>query len=176
MTKEQRIRRLKSAGRPPKPDIHKIARSERIEQAAKNTETQRNERLLKYPWYAEYRDLCERFGWKQAAYIAWRASPKMERQPATEEEMAEVLEYKSSRTFRQWRANTPEIDRAIAEMQAAPLIQHRRDIYEALVKSALIVGKNGHYDRKLALEMLGELGEGDGGEAAVDWWEAAEDE
>jgi len=42
-------------------------------------------------------------------------------------------------------------------MQASPLIDHRRDIYEALVESAVLEGSQGHQDRKLALQLLGDF-------------------
>lgn len=112
--------------------------------------------LTHYSWYNEYVELTKRYRWQVAAYIAWCASPAVGREPKTQQELAVVLGYKTDRTLRLWKEQDPTIEETIAVLQAAPLWGHRRDIYEALVRSALLEGSAGHSDRKLALELLGD--------------------
>lgn len=116
------------------------------------------ERLAQFPWWQEYQELIALgWDWRKAVYIAWAASPAKDRQPETQELLAtEVLGLKSDRTIRQWRAKYPEIDEMTAALQAAPLLKHRRDIFEALTASAMNPDFRHHRDRKLALEMLGD--------------------
>ena len=79
------------------------------------------------------------------------------RWPETQAELAEkVLGLSSPRQISEWRKNDPRIDDAITMLQAAPLHEHRADIYKALVTVATDPDYKGHSDRKLALEMLGD--------------------
>lgn len=95
--------------------------------------------------------------WRVAAYIAWAASPKNNRKPKTQEELAiQVLGLTSDRQIGTWRAKNPEINETIALLQAAPLFEHRADIYQALIDSATKPDYKSHQDRKLALELLGD--------------------
>lgn len=95
--------------------------------------------------------------WRVAAYIAWAASPKQERQPKNQQEFAtSMLGLTSDRVIATWRKKNPAIDEVIALLQVAPLFEHRRDIYDALIKSATSPDYKSHPDRKLALEMLGD--------------------
>jgi len=109
-------------------------------------------------WFSHYLKLRELgFSWRIACYIAWAASPKRERWPKTQEELAtEVLGLASARQISEWRRKYPKIDDAIALIQAAPLWEHRADIYAALVEVATDADYKNHPDRKLALEMLGD--------------------
>ena len=109
-------------------------------------------------WLAHYFKLREmQFSWRVACYIAWAASPKAARWPETQADLAEkVLGLSSPRQITEWRKNDPRIDDAIAMLQAAPLWEHRADIYEALVEVAADPDYKGHSDRKLALELLGD--------------------
>jgi len=108
-------------------------------------------------WFEHFLKLREWFSWRIACYIAWAASPKQERWPKTQEDLArEVLGLASSRQISEWRKKYPKIDDAIALIQAAPLWEHRADIYEALVAVATSHDYKGHSDRKLALELLGD--------------------
>lgn len=109
--------------------------------------------LSGYGWYQEYVELSQRFAWRLAAYIAWAASPVKGRAPATQQELAQALGLKTDRTIRQWKEKDPTIDQEIEALQAAPLWQHRRDLYDALVKAAT----DGDVPAlKLALEMTGD--------------------
>lgn len=115
--------------------------------------------MEKFPWWQDYRELIRRgWDWRKAVLIAWEASPvKTDRVPATQEELAvTVLGLTSDRVIAKWRRQQPEIDDEIVRMQAAPLLRHRRDIYDALATSASDPDPKSHQDRKLALELLGD--------------------
>ena len=114
------------------------------------------EALTGYDWYGEYVELTQRHAWRVAAYIAWAASPAVGRKPATQLELAQAIGLKTDRTIRQWKEKEPGIEAEIKRVQAGPLLRHRRDLYEALMKSALLEGSGGHADRRLALEMMGD--------------------
>jgi hypothetical protein len=109
-------------------------------------------------WAHEYRDLREAgWPWRVAAYIAWSASPRADRQPPTQLELAQdVLGLRSDRTIRKWRAKNPAIDAAVGLLQAKALFEHRADILAALITAAKDPSYRTHPDRKLALEMLGD--------------------
>lgn len=159
MSREQRIRRIKAAGKRPAPKLPEPlswddSRSEKIPSDAKSAEIGQGV-LVSFDWYAEYEELAQRFSWRIAAYIAWYSSPRVGRRPATQMEFAQLIGLKSDRIIRKWRNEQPEIEQEIKRVQASPLVDHRRDIYEALVRGALDQEK-GHQDRKLALELLGD--------------------
>lgn len=109
-------------------------------------------------WFGYYLKLRQiGFSWRVSTYIAWAASPKIGRWPETQAELAEkVLGLTSPRQITEWRKKDPRIDDAITMMQAAPLHEHRADIYNALVAVATDPDYKGHSDRKLALELLGD--------------------
>lgn len=110
-----------------------------------------------YDWHGEYLILKERYPDKRvAAYIAWAAAPVVKRQPGKLIDLARLLGLKTDRTIRQWREKDETIDQTVKELQTAPLAHYRRDIYQALIASALLEGSGGHADRRLALEMLGD--------------------
>lgn len=111
--------------------------------------------LREFDWFAEYEELSAKFSWRIAAYIAWSSSPRVYRKPRTQVDLAQLLGLKSDRTIRKWVEDKPEILAEIKRLQASPLVAHRRDIYDALVKGALDV-ERGHQDRKLALELMGD--------------------
>lgn len=100
-------------------------------------------RLLDYGW-----------PWRVAAYIAWASSPKMRRYPRTQEELAvNVLGLTSDRQISTWRRKNSAIDETIGLMQAAPLMDHRRDAFEALAESASDPSHHGAQDRKTFFTM-----------------------
>ena len=109
-------------------------------------------------WMEEYLQLREAgWPWRVAAYIAWAASPRKKRFPKTQQLLAtEVLGLNSDRVIGTWRSKNPAIDECVALLQAAPLLQHRRDILEALIASASDPSYRNHQDRKMALSMLGD--------------------
>lgn len=111
-----------------------------------------------FVWWQDYRELRELgWDWRKAAFIAWAASPIATREPATQDELAvQVLGLSSDRVIRKWRIKFPEMDDQIAVMQAAPLLRHRRDVFDALAESAATKDYHNHADRKLFLEMTGD--------------------
>lgn len=116
------------------------------------------EAQARFDWWRDYLELTERgWDWRKAVFIAWSASPANKRSPATQNELAtQVLGLTSDRVLRKWRAEQPEIEQEIVRMQAAPLLRHRRDIFDALVASAKDPDPKSHQDRKLALELMGD--------------------
>jgi hypothetical protein len=109
-------------------------------------------------WYEDYLRLrAGGWPWRQAAYIAWASSPKVNRQPRTMDELArEHLGLTSDRAISTWRRRNPLIDEMVAQLQAAPLWEHRAEIYRALLAVAVRPEYKSHNDRKLALELLGD--------------------
>jgi len=115
-------------------------------------------KLEEFAWWQDYRELVRRgWDWRKAVYIAWAASPAKNRLPASQDELAtQVLGLTSDRVIAKWRKSQPEMDDEITRMQAAPLLLHRRDVYDALVASATDPDPKSHQDRKLALELMGD--------------------
>lgn len=115
-------------------------------------------------WWSDFLSIREAFphfkNWRVWVYIAWAGQPAAGRDPRTVEELAENILGCTSRVVRKWRAadwgDKPGVDDAVAWVQAAPLLAHRRDIYEALVTVAKSPDPKAHQDRKLALEMMGD--------------------
>jgi hypothetical protein len=109
-------------------------------------------------WMETYLKLREAgWPWRVAVFIAWAASPRNGRWPRNQEELAtQVLGLTSDRQIGKWRARNPAINETITLLQAAPLFEHRADIYEALIKSASTPDYKNKPDRQLALEMLGD--------------------
>lgn len=105
----------------------------------------------------EYRALRdEGWPWRQAAYIAWAATPKP-RNPKTQDELAtQILGLSSDRAINIWRKKNPMIDERVAVLQGAQLWDYRAEILRALVANAVKPDYKTHNDRKLALEMLGD--------------------
>ena len=111
-----------------------------------------------FPWWQDYQELMQRgWDWRKAICIAWRASPASQRVPETQDELAKnVLGLTSDRVIAKWFKQNPEMDQEVVRMQAAPLLRHRRDIYDALVTVATMLDPKAHPDRKLALELMGD--------------------
>ena len=109
-------------------------------------------------WHEDYWRLRNQgWPWRVAAYIAWAASPKHERKPKTQDDLAKnILGLTSDRLIATWRKKNPAIDEVIGLLQAAPLFSHRADIYKALISSATDPNYKNHPDRKLALELIGD--------------------
>lgn len=111
-----------------------------------------------FHWKDEYLSLRNGgWPWRQAAYIAWAASPKGNREPKTQDELAsKVLGLTSDRAISTWRKKNPMIDEMVALLQSAPLWEYRAEIYQALVTNASQADYKTHNDRKLALELMGD--------------------
>lgn len=86
------------------------------------------------PWILDYIRLEALFpSWRIACYVAWEASPKIERWPSTLEELAtRVLGLTSARQIYVWRKKFPHIQDAISMLQAAPLWESRAEDFRIL--------------------------------------------
>lgn len=109
-------------------------------------------------WLDEYREMVKGgWPWRVAAYIAWASSPRVGREPKTQDELARIhLGLTSDRAISTWRKRNPAIDEVVRIMQAAPLFKHRAEIFTALVTVAVKPEYKSHNDRKLALELMGD--------------------
>jgi len=109
-------------------------------------------------WYETYQELVNsKWPWRVACYVAWASSPKRDRWPKTQAELAtEVLGLTSDRAIHNWRQKSPDIDAAISLLQSAPMLEHRADVFAALVESASNPDHRSNPDRKLFYEMTGD--------------------
>lgn len=105
-------------------------------------------------WMVDYHLLrAEGWPWRVAAYIAWASMPRGKRWPGTLQELAGQLGLRSARTIHKWRKKNGAIDERVKVGLVEPLMEHRGDVLEALVRSATKVDHKNHPDRKLFLEM-----------------------
>ena len=100
--------------------------------------------------------LRHRWDWRKALYIAWSVVPRSERQPKTEQELAQLMRLASTRVFRAWKAKDPEIEERIVKLPKQLLTSHTADVYDALVTVATQPIPGAYQDRKLFLELVGE--------------------
>lgn len=100
--------------------------------------------------------IAPRWDWRKALYIAWSVVPKAKRVPATEGELATLLNLKNTRTIRQWKQRFPEIEQRIAELPKQLLMTHLSEVYDTLVTVATMPIPAAHPDRRLYLELVGE--------------------
>lgn len=116
-------------------------------------------------WLDDYVELCGGgWPWRVAAYIAWASTPKMAREPRSQEDLARVhMGLSSDRVISTWRAKNPMIDQMVHKLQGSPLWKHRSEIITAMVAVAVKPDAKSHQDRKMALKMMGDL-DGDGDE------------
>lgn len=135
----------------------KILEKQQIEDAAKAA-GQEQRPTVKSDWTEDYLRLRETgWNWRVAAYIAWASSPKRDRWPKSVEELAtEVLGLTGPRAIYTWRKRNKSIDEVVSLMQAAPLLEHRRDVITALIMAASDPDHRSNPDRKLLLEMTGD--------------------
>ena len=138
--------------------ISEAARLAFEELTTNNTNKHELEPVASLPgWLGDYLKLREMgWPWRVAAYIAWAASPRIGRWPKSLAELADkVLGLRSPRVIYTWREKYPSINSVVAVMQAAPLLEHKRDVIEALVQMASDPDYKTFNDRKLFLEMVG---------------------
>jgi len=105
--------------------------------------------------YRELRD--EGWPWRQAAYIAWAATPKP-RKPDTQEKLArEVLGLTSDRAINMWRKKNPMIDERVAILLQHDFFDWRSTHIRALNEGASQAGADYKFFNhlKLALEIHG---------------------
>lgn len=109
-------------------------------------------------WLEDYNELIRGgWPWRVAAYIAWAATPRLAREPRTQDELAKIhLGLTSDRVIATWRRRNPAIDETVRLLQASPLFKHRAEIFTALVAVAMKPEYKSHNDRKLAFELMGD--------------------
>jgi hypothetical protein len=110
-------------------------------------------------WFEEFRNLWDGgWPWRQAVYIAWASTPRVGRQPNSQDELAKtLLGLTTDRAISTWRKRNPAIDEMIAVLQSAPLLKHRADYFQALDVGARQAGSDYKFFNhlKLTLEILG---------------------
>lgn len=109
-----------------------------------------------------FRLMAQGWDWRKAVYIAWLATPKRLRRPATQQELAvECLNLTSQRIFSNWRTDKswPIEETAFKlarERATAPGPERLAAVVQALYETGAMVGREGAADRKLILvDMLG---------------------
>lgn len=78
----------------------------------------------------------KRHWYRKAAYIAWDASPRSERQPATIEEFADVFGI-TRQTIYGWRVDSPEIDQLVARLRYVVLDKYLADVDWITIRQAI---------------------------------------
>jgi hypothetical protein len=132
---------------------------ERLEAARHALEALRNEKGSP-AWLEDVFALMDS-GWpfRQATYMAWASSPKLNREPKTQDELArKYLGLNSDRAISTWRKKNPNIDTVIGILQSAPLWESRADDFKALADGAAKAGEDYKFFNhlKLAMEMRGD--------------------
>ncbi len=111
-------------------------------------------------WIRDYHELRNQgWPWRQAAYIAWASTPKKDRVPENQDELAQqFLGLNSDRAIATWRKRNPAILEVIALKQSAPLYEWRADHFKALVEGAAKAGEDYKFFNhlKLVMEMRGD--------------------
>lgn len=89
-------------------------------------------------WMEDYARLRDGgWDWRVAAYIAWASSPKTDREPKTQDELARNhLGLTSDRAISTWRKKNPAIDEMVAILQSAGTWEFRADQFDALNEGA----------------------------------------
>lgn len=97
--------------------------------------------------------------WQKAAFMAWRAAPRRQRQPATQQELAELLGYNSDKVFRIWlqkRDQGPLMERIINESRQTVFKLNLADVDHVTIERATAVDST-VAERKLFYELLDRL-------------------
>jgi len=107
-------------------------------------------------WMAVYWWLREQgWSWRKATYMAWEASPRVNRWPGTVEELAtDVLGLTSARQIYKWREN-PTLLETIAQLKISPLMAHLPEVWAAFLKVAKTSDYKSIPAMKMAFEMAG---------------------
>ncbi len=103
-------------------------------------------------WSRDYLDLVEAgWKWEKAAYIAWASAPKKLRKPEFLYQFAELIGA-NRKTIYRWKEDFA-MNMIIRERILSPLLDHRRDVIDALVESATNPDARNYSDRKMFLEI-----------------------
>lgn len=89
-------------------------------------------------WLAAYLDLkAHGLHWKKAAFCAWFSASKSARLPKTLEDLAELLNYKSSWVFHKWKKQAWFRELGIDRLRESILLQHLADVDRRTIEAAL---------------------------------------
>jgi hypothetical protein len=118
---------------------------ESIEEQAKNS-----------GWLNAYHDLkAHGLHWKKAAFCAWYNAPKPSRQPKNQNQLAELLNYKSPQVFYKWQKAGWFRELGIDRLRESILLQHLADIDRRTITDALSAdGSAGVAARRLYYEQV----------------------
>ena len=105
-------------------------------------------------WMTVYWWLREQgWSWRKATYMAWEASPRMNRWPGTVEELAtDVLGMTSARQIYKWRQNKSLLE-TVAQLRISPLMAHLPEVWAAFLN----VAKRADYKSIPAMKMVFEM-------------------
>lgn len=92
-----------------------------------------------------------------AAYVVWLHTPKRLRVPATQIELARLLDYQDDDVFRKWRKRYPHLfaDDRTRDVVRRLVLDHVADVVDASLRCAIDGGYQGFQDRRLMLEIAG---------------------
>ena len=111
-------------------------------------------------WFNRFEMLVDGgWAWRQACYIAWASTPKENREPETQEELAiKYLNLSSDRAISTWRKRNPAIETMIGMMQSIELWEHRADAFKNVVDGMKKAGSDYKFFNhlKLFMEMTGD--------------------
>lgn len=115
-----------------------------LEQAAMG-QTKEDGKGVEGAWLDMYYDLrAAGLSQNQAAYAAWYNAPKGTRQPRTLEQLAALLNLKSSQVFHKWRHQQWWRELAIDRMREGVLLNYLADVDRRTIAEALaLTGKEG---------------------------------
>lgn len=99
----------------------------------------------------------KRWTWRQALYIAWAATPRAKRWPATVKGLASFLGLADDATIRHWRKRDPAIKQRIQQLPQEILLDHVADVFDAMVTVASTPDPRANPDRQLFLKAAGLL-------------------
>lgn len=116
------------------------------------------EALRDVPFAPLYADLvAQGWYWRKAAVVAWLATPKAERQPQHQYELANLLG--CSQELITSLKQRPEVQAQVMRISVAGLIEHKAAVDAALVKSASSPDYKANQDRKTFYTLIGALKE-----------------
>jgi hypothetical protein len=116
------------------------------------------EALLEVPFAALYSDLvAQGWYWRKAAVVAWLATPKKERRPEHQYELANMLG--CGQDIITNLKQRPEVQAQIMRITVAGLIEHKAAVDAALIESASSSDYKANQDRKTFYTLIGALKE-----------------
>jgi hypothetical protein len=116
------------------------------------------EALRDVPFADLYADLVSQgWYWRKAAVVAWLATPKNERIPQFQRDLANLLG--CSQDVVSGFKQRAEVQAAVMRITTASLIAHKAAVDDALIKSASSADYKNNQDRKTFYQLIGALKE-----------------